>query len=138
MLLRQFTPRQICVQKRYQDSTVGTIGAIIVYFHAPHGTTNDEVLYLSLDWKEVFGILVESLSAERTSYLGDGRRANSSSRVHRPENPESLGTIGTPGDKLISHEALSFADFRWRTAAAPERVACLMAQHVPPCLSRNM
>jgi len=23
-----------------------------------------------------------------------------------------LGTIGTPGDKLIGHEALSFQDFR--------------------------
>jgi hypothetical protein len=55
------------------------MGAIIVYFHAPHGTTNDEVLYLRLDWKKVFGILVESLSTERTSYPGDGLRVSSSS-----------------------------------------------------------
>ena len=112
MFLRQFTPRQICVQKRYQDSAVATIGAIIVYFHAPHGTTKGEVLYLRLDWKKVFGILVESLSAERTSYPGDGLRVNSSSRVHHPENPELLGAIGAPGDKLIGHEAVSFPDFR--------------------------
>jgi hypothetical protein len=79
MFLRQFIPRQICLQKRYQDSTVATIGAIIVYFHAPHGATNDEVLHLRLDWKKVFGILVESLSAEGTSYPGDGLSANSSS-----------------------------------------------------------
>ena len=112
MFLRQFTPRQICVQKRYQDSTVATTGAIIVYFHAPHGTTNDEVLYLRSDLKKVFGILVESRSAERTSYPGDGLKANLSSRVHHPENPELHGAIGTPGDKLIVHEALSFPDFR--------------------------
>ncbi len=84
--------------------------AIIVYFHAPHGTTKDEVL--TPDLKKVFGILVESLSAERTSYLGDGLRANSSSRVYHPENPELLGAIGTRGDKSIGHEALSFPDFR--------------------------
>ena len=112
MFLRreQFIPRQICVQERYQDSTGTTMRAIIVYFHAPHGTTKDEVL--TPDLKKVFGILVESLSAERTSYLGDGLRANSSSRVYHPENPELLGAIGTRGDKSIGHEALSFPDFR--------------------------
>jgi hypothetical protein len=98
------------VQKRYQDSTV-TAGAIIVYFHAPHGTTKDEALHLRPDLNKVFGILVESLSAERTSYPGDGL-ANSSSRVNRPQNPKLLGAIGAPGDKLIGHEALSFPDFR--------------------------
>jgi len=112
MFLRQFIPRQVCVQKRYQDSTVATIGAIIVYFHAPHGTTNDEVLYLRPDFEKVFGILVESLFAEWTSYPGDGLGTNSSSRVHHPENPEFLGAIGTPGDKLIGHEAVPFRDFR--------------------------
>ena len=112
MFLRQFTPRQICVQKGYQDSTAATTWAIIIYFHAPHGTTNDEVLYLGLDFKKVFGILVESLSAERTSYPGDGLRVSSSSRVHHPENPELLGAIGALGDKLIGHEAVSFPDFR--------------------------
>jgi hypothetical protein len=109
MFFGQFNPRQICVQKRYQNSTVATIGAIIVDFHAPHGTTKDEALYLRPDLKKVFGILVESLSAERTSYPGDGLR---SSRVHHPENPKLLGTMGTPGDKLIGHEAGSFPDFR--------------------------
>jgi hypothetical protein len=89
-----------------------TTGAIIVYLHAPHGTTNDEVLYLRLDWKKVFGILVESRSTERTSYPSDGLKANSSSRVHHPENPEFLGAIGTFGDKFIGHEALYFPDFR--------------------------
>lgn len=113
MFIGQFFPRQIRVQKRNQDSTVATIGAIIVYFHAPHGTTNDEVLYLSLDWKKVFGILVESLSADRTSYSGDGFRANSSSRVHHPEDPELLGAIGTRSEKSIGHKAVSFPDFRW-------------------------
>jgi hypothetical protein len=73
--------------------------------------TKDEVLYPRVDWKKLFGILVEFISAERTSYPGDGLMANSSSRVHHPENPELLGAIGTPGDKLIGHEALSFPDF---------------------------
>jgi hypothetical protein len=67
------------VQKRYQDSAVATIRAIIVYFHAPHGTAKGEALYLRPDFKKVFGILVESLSAERTSYPGDGLRACSPS-----------------------------------------------------------
>ncbi len=91
------------MQKRYQDSTVATIGAIIIYFHAPNGTTKDEALLVRPDLKKVFGILVESLSAERTSYLGDGCSANSSSRVH-PENLELLGAIGTSGDKPMGHE----------------------------------
>jgi hypothetical protein len=112
MFLRQFIPRQVCVQKRYQDSTVATIGAIIVYFHAPHRTTNDEVLYLRPDFEKLFGILIESLFAERTSYPGDGLRANASSGVHHPDNPELPGAIGTPGDKLIGHEAVPFPDFR--------------------------
>ena len=77
MFLGQFTPRQIRVQKRYQDSTVATIRAIVVNFHAPYGTTKDELLYLRPDFKQAFGILVECLSAERTSYLGDGFRASS-------------------------------------------------------------
>jgi len=102
------------VQKRYQDSPVATIEAIIVYFHAPHGTTNEEVLHLRPDFKKVFGIQVESLSAERTSYFGDGLKVNSSSRIHHPENPELLGAIGAPSDKLIGHEAFSFPDFRGR------------------------
>jgi len=100
------------VQKRYEDSSLAATGAIIVYFHGPHGATKDEALHLRLDFKKVFGILVEFLSAERTSYLGDDLRANSSSRVHHPENPELVGAIGTPGDKLIGHEAVSFPDFR--------------------------
>jgi hypothetical protein len=112
MFLGQFIPRQICVQKRYQDSTVATIGAIIVYFHAPHGTPNNEVVYLRPDFKKVFGILVESLFAERTSYPGDRLAANAQSRVHHPDNPELLGAIGTLGDKLIGHEAFPFPDFR--------------------------
>ena len=86
--------------------------AIIVYFHAPHGTTKDEVLYLRPNLKKVFGILVESRSAERASYPSDGLRANSSSQVHHPDNPELLGAIGARGDKLIGHEAGSFQDFR--------------------------
>jgi len=90
------------------------MGAIVVYFHAAHGTTNDEVLYLRPDWKKVLCILVESLSAERTSYLGDGLRAKSSSRVHHPENPEFLGAISTSGNELIGHEALPSPDFPWR------------------------
>jgi hypothetical protein len=100
------------MQKGYQDAAVGTMGTIIVYFHTSHGTTKDEVLYLTVDFKKVFGILVESLFAERTSNPGDGLRANSSSRVHNPENPELLGAIVAPGDKLIGHEAVSFPDFR--------------------------
>jgi hypothetical protein len=51
--------------------------AIVVYFHAPHGAAKDELLYLIPDFNKVFGILVESLSAERTSYLGDDLRASS-------------------------------------------------------------
>jgi len=92
------------VQKGYQDSTVATAGAIVIYLHSSHGTTKEEVLYLRLDWKKVFGILVESLSAERAGYPSDGLRANSWSRVHRPDNPELLGAIGTPGDKSIGHK----------------------------------
>src|SRR5260370_28892480 len=117
----QITPRQVCVQKGYQDSTVATIRAIIVYFHAPHGTAKDEALHLRSHFKKVFGILVESLSAERTSYLGDDLRASSLSRVHHPENPELLGALSTPGDKSIGHEALPSrpsVDTRSRAAAA--------------------
>src|SRR5260370_31742109 len=69
------------------------MGAIIVYFHVPHGTPNNEVLNLRPDLKKVFGILVESVSAERTSYPCDGLRVNSSSQVHHPENPELLAAI---------------------------------------------
>jgi hypothetical protein len=98
------------VQKRYQDSTIATIGAIIVYFHAPHGTTNDEVLYQEPDWQKVFGILVEPLSAERTAYPRDGLKVTSGG-IHHPYNPELLGANGTRGDKLIAHEAFSFRDF---------------------------
>jgi hypothetical protein len=101
------------MQKRYQDSTPATIGAIIVYFHAPHGTTNDEILYLRSDRKKVFDMLVESLPAERTGYPGDALRADSS-RVQHPENPELFGAIDTPGDKLIGHEALTCPNFRLR------------------------
>jgi hypothetical protein len=74
--------------------------------------TKDEVLFPRVDWKKVFGILVEFISAERTSHPGDGLRTNSSSRVHHPDNPELLGAIGTLGDKLIGHEAVPFPDFR--------------------------
>jgi hypothetical protein len=77
MFLGQFIPRQVRVQERYQDSTVSTMRAIVVYFHAPHGTAKDELLYLRPDFNKVCGILVESLSAERTSYLGDDLRASS-------------------------------------------------------------
>lgn len=112
MFLRQFIPRQVCVQKRYQDPTVATIWAIIVYFHAPHGTTNDKVLYLRPDFEKVFRILIEPLFAERTSYPGDGLRANASSRVHNPHKPELPGAVGAPGDKLVGHEAIPFLDFR--------------------------
>src|SRR5208282_3107479 len=79
-------------------------------------------------WKKVFGILVESLSAEWTGYPGDGLRANSS-RVHHPENSELLGATDTTGDELIGHEALfprTSIDARSRTAAALETVTCLM------------
>ena len=110
MLLNQFIPRQVCVQKRYQDSAGATMEAVIVYFHAAHGTTKGE--YLRADFKKILGILVESPLAERTSYPGDGFGVNSSSRVHHPENPELLRAIGAPGDKLIGHEAVSFPDFR--------------------------
>jgi hypothetical protein len=112
MFLGQFTPRQICMQKRYQDSTAATAGTIIVYFHGPHRMTKDEVLCLRPDLKQVFGILGESLSAERASDPGDGLRVNSSNRVHHPENPKLLGAMGTRGDKLIGHEAVSLPDFR--------------------------
>src|SRR6266852_3192734 len=98
MFLRQFTPRQVCVQKRYQDSTVATARAIIVYFHAPHRTAKDQALHLRPDFKKVFRILVESLFAERASNPGDGLRVNSSSWVHHPENPKLLGAIGARGD----------------------------------------
>ena len=96
---------------RYQDSTVATIGAIVVYFDAPDRTTNDEVLYLSCDWEKVFEVLIESLSAEWTGYPGDDLKPNSI-RIHHPKNPELLGAIDTPGDKLMGHEALSCPDFR--------------------------
>ena len=76
MFLGQFTPRQIRVQKRYQDSTAAAVGAIIVYFHGPHRMTKDEVLSLRADFKKAFGILVESLFAERASDPGDDLRAN--------------------------------------------------------------
>src|SRR5260370_16428009 len=109
---KQFIPRQVRVQKRYQDSTVATIGAIIVYFHAPHGPTKDEVLHLGPELKKVFGILVESVTAERTSYSGDAPSANSSSRVHHPENPELLGSISAPESKSIAPTALPSPTFR--------------------------
>jgi hypothetical protein len=72
----------------------------------------DEVLNLRPGFKKVFGILVESLSAERASDPGDGLGVNASSRVHHPDNPELLLAIGTRGDKLIGHEAVSLPDFR--------------------------
>jgi hypothetical protein len=93
--------------RRVPHFAVATIGAIIIYFHAPHGTTKDERLHVRPDFKKVFGILVESLSAERTSYSDDDLKASSSSRVHHPENPELFGAISTHGDKSIGHEALS-------------------------------
>ena len=109
---KQFIPRQICVQKRCQDSTFATTGAIIVYFHVPHGTSNNEELYLRPDLTKAFGILGESRSTERTSYFGDGLRADLSSRRQQPDNSEFLGAIDTTGDKLIGHEALSFLGSR--------------------------
>jgi hypothetical protein len=113
------------VQKRYRDCQIATFRAIIVHFHTAHGTTNKEVLYLRPDWKKVFGILVESLSAEWAGYPGYTLSANPS-RVHHPQNSEFLGAIDTPGNKLIGHEALfprtSF-EARSRTAAAQEAVA---------------
>ena len=87
------------------------MGAVILYFYAPHGTTKYEVLCARLEWKKVFGILVESLSAERTGYLGPAVRATSN-RVHHPENTELFAAIGAAGDKSIAHEALTFPDFR--------------------------
>jgi len=83
---------------------VATIGAIIVYFHAPYGPTNYEVPYLGADWKKFFGILLESLSAVRTGYSGDVCGANLN-RAHYPENTERFGANDTTGDKLIGHEA---------------------------------
>jgi hypothetical protein len=76
--------------------------AIIIDFYAPYGATKFEVLCVRLDWKQVFGILVESLSAERTGYSGEALRAISN-RVHHPENSELLAAIGTRGHKLIRH-----------------------------------
>jgi hypothetical protein len=73
------------------------MGAIIVYLYAPHRMTNNEVPYLRADWKKVFGILLESLSAVRTGYSGDVRGANLN-RAHYPENTERFGTNGTTGD----------------------------------------
>jgi hypothetical protein len=64
------------VEKRYQDSPAATAGAIIVYFHGPHGMTKDEVLSLRADFKKVLGILVEPLFAEGASDPGDDLRAN--------------------------------------------------------------
>ncbi len=99
------------MKKRHQDSAVATRGAIIIYFHGPHGATKGEALHLRPGFKKVFGILVESRSAERTSDPGDGLR-DLSSRVHCPDNPELLLAIGARGHKLIGHEALPFPDFR--------------------------
>ena len=98
------------MQKGHHYSTLATIGAIIVYFHASDRTTNDEVLNLRPDWKKVSGMLVEALPAQRTGYPCDALRA-SASRIHHPDNTELLGAMGTLGDKLISHEALSSSDF---------------------------
>ena len=123
---------------RYQDATLATIGTIIVYFHAPHGTTNDEVLYLRADWKKVFGILAESLSAERSKSSGDGLIAKSG-QVHHPDNAKLFGANGALGDKLIGHQALSFqtsADTRSRTAA-PQAVSCLMPRYFSALPYRN-
>ena len=76
--------------------------------------TKDEVLSLRADFKKAFGILVESLFAERASDPGDDLRANpvESGRVHHPDNPELLLAIGARGEKLIGHEAVSLPDFR--------------------------
>jgi hypothetical protein len=87
------------------------MGAIVVHFHTPHRTTNDEVLYLRRDREKVFGMLGESLSAEWAGYPGNDLIADSI-RVHHPQNSELLGAFDTPGDKLIGHEALSCPDFR--------------------------
>jgi hypothetical protein len=72
--------------------------------------TKDELL--CPDFKKAFGILVESLSAERTSDPGHSLRVHSSGRIHHPENPKVLGAIAAAGNKLIGHEAVSFPDFR--------------------------
>jgi len=103
---------------------VASTGTIIVNFDAPHRTANNEVPYLRADWKKVFGILLESLSAERTGYSGDVRGANLN-WVHYPENTERFGANGTTGDKLIGHErspSPASVDARSRTAAPPEEV----------------
>ena len=113
--------------------------AIIFYFYAPHGTSNDQVLYLRPDWKKVFGILVESLSAKRTGYPGGVLRANLN-RVHHPDNTERFGANGTAGDKLVRHEVLPprLQLSRSRTAAAPHRKSRLFdTQDFPPCLNHN-
>src|SRR6266481_761691 len=114
------------MQKGHDDSTLATIGAIIVYFHASHRTTNDEVLNLRPDWKKVSGMLVEALPAQRTGYPCDALRA-SASRIHHPDNTELLGAIGTRGNKLIGHGAPlpTSAGARSRTAT-PQMVTCLM------------
>lgn len=111
MFSRQCIPRQFCVQKQNQDSRVAATGAVILDFYAPHGTTKYEVLCVRPNWKKVFGILVESLSAEWTGYPGDVLRATLN-RGHHPENSELFSAMGTPGEKLIGHEALTFPDFR--------------------------
>jgi hypothetical protein len=100
------------VHKRYQDSTLAAVGAIIVKFNAAHRRTNDKVVDLRPDLKKVSGILVESLSAEWASDPRNSLRTNSWSRVHDPENPELPGAISALGDKLIGHEAAPFPDFR--------------------------
>jgi hypothetical protein len=92
------------VQKRYRDTPVVTTGTAVFYFHASHGASDDQVVYLRPDWKEAFGILGESLSAERTSYRGNVL-GTTLSRVHHPENTEPFSADGTTGDKLIWHGA---------------------------------
>ena len=113
------------------------IGAIIIYFHAPHGATNYEVPYLRADWKKFFGILLESFSAERAGYSGDVLSANLN-WVHYPENSKRSGTNGTASDKLIRHEVLPprlAVDATSRTAAASEAVA-VRCSGFPPCLKK--
>jgi hypothetical protein len=109
-LFKQFLPRQVRMQVRYDDLGIAAIGAIVDYFHAPHGMPSEETLSSVLERNEIRSRLAECFPTSRTSHLGNALSSDSN-RVHHPENHEFDATLRTGSEKFIVHRALSLLYF---------------------------
>jgi hypothetical protein len=98
------------MQVRYDDLGIATIGAIVDYFHAPHGMPGEEMLSSVLERNEIRGCLAECFPTSGTGHLGNALWSDSN-RVHRPENHEFDATLRTGSEKFIGHRALSLLYF---------------------------